>query len=339
MSAEPGVTREEGAFRAGPWTGATPRGGWADVLKVFASEAADAPALLGAYAREEGAVVFTPRFPPAPSLNLRAVYQPPIGQPVTVRFAGVPEPERAPTTRVVSVTPSAGVWPENILRFYLTFSAPMRIGEAWTHIRMLDERGEPMGGLFVEVDQELWDPAGQRLTVLFDPGRIKRGLVDHINEGPPLAIGARCTLEVDAYWRDAAGSLLVEPFRKEIEVGPPLRSALEPDAWTLTTPAKPEDSLVLAAPSPLDAALARRAFSVRAGDGEVACDIELDDDERRLVFRPESAWTSGRYTVAVDPVLEDIAGNRIGRPFDIDRSDPALADAAARPAELAFEVA
>jgi hypothetical protein len=338
LSVDPGVTRAGGAFHAGPWGGASPRGGWADVLKVYASEDPAAPALLGAYARDGATVVFTPRFPPAPALRLRAVYQPPIGKPVVAWFGGVPEPERLPTTRVLSVTPSAAVWPENILRLYVSFSAPMRIGEAWEHIRMLDADGRPMGGLFVEIDQELWDPAGQRLTVLFDPARIKRGLVDHINEGPPLGLGERCTLEIDAFWRDAEGALLAEPFTKTIEVGPPLRSALDPGAWRLTPPATPADPLVVEAPHPLDAALARRAFTVRRGETTIDCEVELEQNETRLVIQPERPWEKGAHVLMADPVLEDICGNRIGRPFDIDRADPAQADAEAHGAELPFEV-
>jgi hypothetical protein len=339
LSAEPDVTRTDGTFRAGPWSGATPRSGWAEVLQVFASEDPAAPALLGAYSRDEGSVVFTPRFAPAPSLRLRAVYQPPIGKPVVVWFGGVPEPERAPTARVLSVTPSAAVWPENVLRLYVTFSAPMRIGEAWSHIRMLDAGGQPMGGMFVEIDQELWDPAGQRLTVLFDPARIKRGLIDHVDEGPPLRVGERCTLEIDAFWRDAEGALLVEPFAKAVEVGPPVRAALEPAAWRLTAPAAPSDPLVLDAPHPLDAALARRAFTLQHGETPIACEVELERDETRLVFWPERPWETGSYLLMADPVLEDICGNRIGRLFDIDRADPAQVDAAARAAEVAFDVA
>ncbi len=308
------------------------------MLKVFASEDPAAPALLGTYAREGATIVFTPRFPPAAALNLRAVFQPPIGKPVVARFAGVPEPEHAPTTCVSSVTPSAAVWPENILRLYVTFSAPMRIGEAWTHIRMLDADGRPMGGMFVEVDQELWDPAGQRLTVLFDPARIKRGLVDHINEGPPLSAGERCTLEIDAYWRDAAGGLLVEPFTRTIEVAAPLRDALDPAAWRLTAPAAADDPLVLDAPHPLDAALAGRAFTIRRGDAAVPCSVEIQADETRLVFTPEQPWEAGGHVLVVDAVLEDICGNRMGRAFDIDRADPNQAAAEARGAELAFDV-
>jgi len=339
LSVEPGVRRAEGAFHAGPWGGATPRGGWADVLKVYASEDPAAPALLGDYARDGATVVFTPRFPPAPALRLRAVYQPPIGKPVVVWFGGVPEPERLPTTRVLSVTPSAAVWPENILRLYVSFSAPMRIGEAWEHIRMLDADGRPMGGLFVEIDQELWDPAGQRLTVLFDPARIKRGLVDHINQGPPLGLGERCTLEIDAFWRDAAGALLAEPFAKTIEVGAPLRAALDPAAWRLSAPAAPGDALVVEVLHPLDAALARRTFTVRRGETAIGGEVELEQAETRLLFQPDRPWESGSHVLVADPVLEDICGNRIGRPFDIDRRDPAQADAEARSAEIPFEIA
>ncbi|HLK26765.1 MAG TPA: hypothetical protein VKT30_19080 [Caulobacteraceae bacterium] len=338
MSTDPTVTRAEGAFRAGPWTGATPRGGWPEVLKVFASEDLAAPPMLGAYERDGREIVFTPRFPPAPALRLRAVFQPPIGKPVETWFGGVPQPEQAPTTRVASVTPSGDVWPENILRLYVTFSAPMRIGEAWSHIRMLDAAGLPMGGVFVEIDQELWDTAGQRLTVLFDPARIKRGLVDHIDEGPPLTEGERCTFEIDAYWRDADGGMLVEPFARAVAVGPPLRMPLRPDAWRLTPPARPSEPLVVEVPCPLDAALARRACRISADGAEVACQLEIEAGEQRLVFTPERPWAAGGYVLSIDPVLEDVAGNRIGRPFEIDRGDPACAEMAARAAELRFEV-
>ena len=220
------IVRDGAAFRAGPWRGPPPAGGWSEALAVFASDDPAAPAMLGAYAPDGDDVMFRPRFAPAPQVRLRAVFRPSDGPPVTTWFGGVPSPERAPSTRVVSLTPSIRLWPENLLRLYLTFSAPMRLGEAWPHIRMLDAAGSVMGGMFVEIDQELWDPQGRRLTVLFDPARIKRGLVDNINEGPPLVVGARCALEVGAAWRDAAGARLAEPFRREVTVGPPLRSAL-----------------------------------------------------------------------------------------------------------------
>jgi hypothetical protein len=305
---------------------------------VFASEDPAAPAMLGTYRCEGGAVTFTPRFEPAASVRLRAVFRPDDGELITAWFGGVPTPVQAPTTRILSVTPSADVWPENILRLYLTFSAPMRIGEAWRHIRMLDADGHPMGGMFVEIEQELWDPEGRRLTVLFDPARIKRGLVDHINEGPPLAVGTSCTLAIDPAWRDAEGRRLVDGLEKAITVASPIRAALEPEAWRLTPPASPGEPMVVDFPHPLDAALALRSLSIWKGLAELPGAAWLEREETRFVFAPDSPWTAGRYTLRADPVLEDIAGNRIGRPFDIDRRAPGLADAAARPAQLSFEI-
>jgi hypothetical protein len=332
------IVRDGGVFRAGPWSGPPPPGGWGEALALFASDDPNAPAMLGSYGREAGGVTFTPRFAPDVSVRLRAVFRPRDGEPVTAWFGGVPAPVRAPTTRVLSLTPSAEVWPENVLRLYLSFSAPMRIGEAWRHIRMLDEAGRPMGGMFVEIEQELWDPEGRRLTVLFDPARIKRGLVDHINQGPPLAVGQRCTLEIDAAWRDAAGNRLVEGLSKTITVAPPLRAALDPGAWRLAPPATPLGPLIVDFPRPLDAALALRALSVWKGLAELPGEARLERNETRFVFTPDGDWTAGPYDLRADPVLEDIAGNRIGRPFDIDRRAPGLADASARPAQLRFEI-
>jgi hypothetical protein len=332
------IVRDGAVFRAGPWSGPAPPGGWSEALEVFASDDPSAPAVLGTYGQQAHRVTFTPRFAPDTSVRLRAVFRPRDGEPVTAWFGGVPAPVRAPTTRVLSLTPSAEVWPENVLRLYLSFSAPMRIGEAWRHIRMLDEAGQPMGGMFVEIEQELWDPEGRRLTVLFDPARIKRGLVDHINEGPPLCSGQRCTVAIDAAWRDAAGARLVEAFSKTIIVAPPLRAALDPGAWRVAPPATPHDALVVDFPHPLDAALAPRGLSVWKGRTELAGQTRLERGETRFVFAPDSPWTAGRYALRADAILEDIAGNRIGRPFDIDRRAPGLADASATPARLPFEI-
>ena len=335
--AAPRIERVGAAFRAAPWTGPPPSGGWAEAFAVYASEDPGAPAMLGRHTRAGDAIVFTPRFAPASGVRVRALFHPQAGAPVTVWFGGVPAPQRAPTTRVLTVTPSAPVWPENVLRLYVSFSAPMRIGVAWEHLRVLDAGGRAMGGMFVEIDQELWDPSGRRLTALFDPARIKRGLVDHINEGPPLKVGEICTLEIDALWRDAAGGLLAAPYRQRFAVGPPLRAGLDPADWRVTPPATAADPLVVDFPHPLDAALALRAFKVTRHGEEIACVAELAQDETRLRLTPASCWSSGAHLLEADPVLEDIAGNRIGRAFDIE-TKPGRERAEARAARVSFRV-
>ena len=51
----------------------------------------------------------------------------------------------------------------------------MSRGEPARRIHLLDKDARELTGEFLP-GQELWDPAGQRFTLTFDPGRIKRGL-------------------------------------------------------------------------------------------------------------------------------------------------------------------
>jgi hypothetical protein len=89
-----------------------------------------------------------------------------------------------PATLVESVSPSAEVLPENLLRFYFQFSAPMSRGEAYSHIRLLNAAGRAVADPFLELNEELWSGDGRRFTLLFDPGRIKRGLKPREEVGP-----------------------------------------------------------------------------------------------------------------------------------------------------------
>ena len=120
-------------------------------------------------------LVFRPRFPLQPGLRYRAVLgKSGDGQPL-VRFFDLPTEHIEPMTHVRAVYPSADLLPENLLKFYLHFSAPMSRGEVYRRTRLLDGSGKSVEMAFLELEQELWDAEGKRLTILFDPGRIKRG--------------------------------------------------------------------------------------------------------------------------------------------------------------------
>ena len=43
--------------------------------------------------------------------------------------------------------------------------------------------------------------------------------------------------------------------------------------------------------------------------------------ESRFSFLPSRAWLPGIYTIEVSPLLEDVAGNRVNRAFDVDPGD------------------
>jgi hypothetical protein len=54
------------------------------------------------------------------------------------------------------VYPTADTLPENLLKFYIHFSRPMRDGDAARHVALLDERGRAVSDAFLATDTELW---------------------------------------------------------------------------------------------------------------------------------------------------------------------------------------
>jgi hypothetical protein len=278
----------------------------------------DVPPLLGTYAVESASLVFRPRFPLAPGMHLRAVFQPPDGPRVEAAFdipAAGPFPA---TTRVAHVYPSTGVLPANALKLYVYFSAPMRKGDSWKHLHLLRD-GAPVEYPFLELDQELWDRDQRRFTILFDPGRIKRGLASLAEAGPALEEGHNYTLVIDRDWLDGRGAPMAEEFRKPFRVAPADRVPPDPKKWRVTAPrAGSAGALVIRFPKPLDYALLHHEIEVTGVSGKVS--VERDETEWR--FTPDRPWRAGTYAIVIRTTLEDLAGNHINRPFDVDTFDP-----------------
>jgi hypothetical protein len=335
----PTITYANGVFTATGWIGPEPPpGGWPDVFAVRAGDDPKAPPMLGDYSRHGTTLTFTPRFPPSPAVNLHASFRPRVDKAeVKADFAASPE-AIAKESHVAHIWPAADEWPANTLRMYVEFTNPMARGDAWTHLRVLDETGAAIQKPFVEVDQELWDPEGKRLTVLFDPGRLKRGLIDNEVSGPPLVAGRKVTIEVDPGWRDAKGAPLAEGYRRIIRVGPEVRTPIDLNTWLAEAPPSTNSDLVIRFPRPLDHALAQRAITVVSGTETVTGKITMEEDDTAWRFTPARPWKPGVYAIAVDGILEDIAGNRMGKLFDVDTSDPTQSTVATKSGSIRFEV-
>jgi len=298
-----------GEFRLEGWTGGLqpPPAGWESIFPVFAG--GSKTPMLGTYSVEGNALVFRPRFPVAPGTGYHGVF------PGGGFVIDAPPSRVNPETQVEHIYPSADIWPANTLKFYILFSAPMSAGEASQHIRLLDERGNSVSGAFLDPDQELWDPDYKRLTVLFDPGRIKRGLVPANQMGTPIVEGRYYTLAIDRDWHDARGVSLREDFHKSIAGGPADRTPPYPKTWRLIPPkAGTTEPLVVHFPKPMDYALLQRMLEVAGIAGSIA--IEHNETEWR--FTPVAAWKAGRYRLVADRTLEDISGNHLDRAFDVD---------------------
>ena len=331
------------------------RDAWQAILRVHVAQAdpasAELPPVLGDYAVHAGVLRFTPRFPFDAGQRYEVVFEPsslpsararsaPVPLPALRAMVEVPAPDRAPSTRVVAVYPTGPEVPENHLRLYIVFSAPMGLGGGSAHVRLLDEDGGPVADAFLPLDVDLWNPDRTRYTVFYDPGRVKRGIRPNAELGRPLSVDRRYTLVIDADWRDAAGQPLAAPFRREFRVGPARERALDPAAWRLDLPAGgTRDPLAVRFPVPLDYGLLQRALRVTTGGGRpLAGEIRVEQGETRWTFTPRAGWRPGEYRLVAAATLEDVAGNRIGRPFEVDAAE-ALASAHARGAVVPFRIA
>lgn len=276
------------------------------------------PPLLGRTVKRGADTWFYPRFPLQPGARYRVTVHGP-GQPVTV-VTQVPAAAASPPTFVEQIYPSADELPENELKFYIHFSAPMSRGDAYRFIHLVDEQGRAVPDAFLHLDEELWDPGLRRFTLFFDPGRVKRDILPNRAMGAPLQAGHHYALVIDAGWPDAKGRPLRESHRKEFDVVAAWREIVDADRWQISAPpGATREPLVLEFPQPLDHALLERMITVRGAAGHsVDGAVTVDTGERRWQFMPAAPWKAGPYTLRIDSALEDIAGNTLERPFDTD---------------------
>jgi len=255
--------------------GTESREAWTAVLKV--SVGPDQPATIGTYQIDNGRIVFTPMFPLDPGRQYHVTFTTPGAAPLT-SIVSLPARSTTPTTMVAEVYPTAEVVPENQLRLYIHFSAPMgsKGGLSYVH-------------LFAEDGAEVADPF----------------------------------LPLDAEWRDGNGLPLTQQFKRTFKVGPPDEHPLDPKTWKIAPPASgTRAALTVAFPEPLDHGLLLRALGVLSPDGKpLPGTVTVGTHELTWSFTPQSPWTAGAYNIVAFAMLEDLAGNRIGRAFEVDQFD------------------
>ena len=296
---------------------------WPRRLAVYVEQPGATP-IIGRYAVVNGRVRFVPRFPFTAGVSYRAEVDTSaaavaVGERIAQRFT-VPATIRPRTTRVVAIHPSSATLPSNLLRWYVEFSAPMEAGNALGYVHLLDESGREVTGAFLALDQELWDPERRRITLLFDPGRVKRGVRTNLESGAPLVAGRRYRLVIDDRWPDGNGAALASGAELAFDVASADRQSPDPNRWRLTPPAAAgRAALRVAFGEPLDHALAARLVSVYDALGtRVAGAAELAANDSVWLFVPDRPWREGEYALRVDAALEDIAGNSVAHVFDAD---------------------
>jgi hypothetical protein len=283
----------------------------------------DLPDIVGRYQLVEGGFRFIPHFPFERGLSYRATFDPrPLGFPeiselLKVEFS-LPKPPSTLPTKVQHIFPSGDDLPENLLRFYVGFSNSMQRGRAEAEIVLLGPDGKPAADVLYRAPVELWDRNMRYLTILLDPGRLKRGVGPNRELGPPLKAGQEYSLAVGAGMLDLSGRRLPETVYKRFRVTEAVRKPIAVEQWKVIPPVRQSrEPLTLLFPRPLDWALVAHTITVASNDGQsIDGRIVIDQCERRWSFTPSSHWAPGPYQVSVASSLEDVCGNSTIAAFD-----------------------
>ena len=271
-------------------------------------------AMLGEYSETNDKVLFKPLVPLSPGLNYEIFFK----ESLLGKIA-IPSPV-GEAAKLVAVYPSADTLPENLLKLYFQFSAPMREGEALQHISLTDSDGDTLTGTFLDLKPELWNKERTVLTVWLDPGRIKRDLVPNQELGNPLIKGKEYILTVSNHWKDIQNLPMKESHsRKFVVTTRDSKSPLLQD-WKIDAPTKGTvEPLRIIMNEPLDYFLLQETLSIFNEKGiKIAGNFKIVNKETSLEFIPASPWQAGLYRLQVATYLEDLAGNNLQRPFDRD---------------------
>lgn len=217
-----------------------------------------------------------------------------------------------------AIYPSADRWPANQLKFYLQFDQPMREEVALQYIQLLDEQGVVVERPFLEMGQELWDHDHRQLTVWFDPGRIKTGLIPNQRYGPPLHPDRTYQLKIRSGFPAKNGKVLEEAVVKTFQTIDKDNTRPNPGQWKLELPmVGTHQAIKLVFPESLDFGMLRTGLWIENEAGEIIGGRpEIGLEERSWRWIPTSTWEAGFYHLRIDDDLEDLAGNNLQRLFD-----------------------
>lgn len=282
-------------------------------LQLAGSASVSVRGMLVSLSQLDGALQITPRFALRSGTDYALALDLPDSDFETVLALPAAEAE-AP--HLAGFAPSQAVIPANTLRLYLTFSRPMARGQLRQAVTLLRADGSAVPSPFLTLNAELWDSGQTRVTLLLDPGRIKQGVGPNSEAGSPLEPGQQYRLVVSQGMTSADGDPLGADATLVLRAGPAERRAIAVQDWhVLAPPARSLAPLTISFDRIMDSGAVRRLLVLRAPDGgRVRGQVTTDGGGWSLT--PEQSWQPGRYTLVVDPELEDVSGNTIGAPFD-----------------------
>ncbi len=225
-----------------------------------------------------------------------------------------------PFPKVINIYPSSTYLPENLLRLYVEFDQPMREDNFLAYVSLLNEQGKELKDAFLPSRYEYWNRERTKITLIFDPGRVKTGLIAHESLGGRiLKSGGRYTLTITNDWLSMQGKPLQSKFTKTFEVVSEDMRKINPQNWEVSAPrARSRAPLKIHFGRNIDHINAMTHLVVVDASGDrVAGTLVLSNNEQTLCFAPHKPWLNSRYRILIDPKLEDVCGNNLIHGFDV----------------------
>lgn len=269
----------------------------------------------GKYSATEHAVTFDPAFDfqADQTYTVRTLVTPPQNNSVPATYTEFVIPQNTAPEKpgIVAIYPSGEFIPENTLRFYLHFSTPMKPHVSSRFIKLLDANGTPDDSAFMTFKQELWSEDRKRLTMLIDPGRIKRGVTQNLTLGPALVESQDYSIVIEKGWQSATGTLTTPRFEKSFTVSSGLRSLPDTKHWQIQPiRGRTHDPLLIEFDRPFDHQSAQHSITVHDEHGQlIEGEVSVLNNEKTWRFSPYQRWKNRQIKIYVDPRLEDVAGN------------------------------
>jgi hypothetical protein len=252
-----------------------------------------------------------------------------------------PKSNYKPSTYIKNVYPTASQLPMNQLKFYIEFSAPMRQGNAFQNIHLYKLPEEKLESeAFLVTAEELWNPEKTRVTIFFDPGRIKRGVQPNLQLGLPLVEGHKYKLVIDKEWLDVNDVKLTKGFEKIFDVVSVDRESPSSENWKTDFPkAKNKLPIKIDFKEAMDFGLLHSAIVIVDQENRyVEGIIKLSENESKWMFTPKNKWLKGNYKMIINAWLEDLSGNNLNRKFDVNLNSERDAPKNIKEVQIPFKI-
>ncbi|MEM8728705.1 MAG: hypothetical protein AAGF79_02215 [Pseudomonadota bacterium] len=231
--------------------------------------------------------------------------------PLTIPIS-VPADKTVGQVGVSQVAPSGDHWPANTLRFHISFATPMARGQVEDFVSLIDAAGRTVPRAFLNLGVELWSADQKRLTVMFDPGRLKRGVGPNAKLGAPLVEGETYAIRVSASMADATNRPLSSTTEHWFVAGPAEHRSLNATDWLLS---RTSNEIRVRFDRSMDTQSVVSMLRLREVGGDLVAKQSVFVGNS-LIWHWPGMDPDKDFELVVGPGLEDVSGNTICAPFD-----------------------